>query len=53
MPLSHDWEEVPELKDEGIDPVQASASPQPGRNARVFLSESSSEEGRGVDPAVI
>jgi hypothetical protein len=31
-------EEVSELEDEGIDPLQASVNPQAGRNARMFLS---------------
>ena len=46
-------EEVLKLEDEGIDPLQASVNPLAGRNARVILSRSSSEEGQGVDTAVV
>ncbi|KAK1670524.1 hypothetical protein QYE76_058683 [Lolium multiflorum] len=49
-PFRLNGEEVLELEDEGIEPLQASADPQAGRNARVILSESSSEEGLDVAP---
>jgi hypothetical protein len=46
-------EEVAELEDEGFDPLQATANPLAGRNTLVFLSGSSSEEGQGVNSAVV
>jgi hypothetical protein len=46
-------EEVSELEEGGIDPLQTNMNPQAGRNLLVFLSGSSSKEGQGIDPAVV
>jgi hypothetical protein len=46
-------EEVSELEEGGIDPLQTNMNPQAGRNLLVFLSGSSSKEGQCVDPAVV
>lgn len=46
-------DEVSELEDEGVNLLQAVVNPLAGRTTLVFLSGSSSEEGQGVNPAVI
>jgi hypothetical protein len=46
-------EEALKLECEGIDHLQASTNPHARRNARVFLSVSSSKEGHGVNPAAV